>query len=315
QEFLSICLEDIDRLTRIINDLLDISKIEAKKVELKKSVVDMVALTRSVNLFFYPRAAEKGLELETSVSQDCIEAYVDRDKIIQVFNNLVGNAMKFTVQGKIELSVADAGDHLECCVSDTGRGIAGDDLPKVFSKFEQFGRTDGPGEKGTGLGLAIAKGIVEVHGGLLWVESRLNVGTSFKFTLPKYLSADAIREAFERRIMEAKRDSRVFSAVRVRVENFNAISGQFAAPKVYAILVRVVDAVKKIVKGQELVSADGRVRIIADVDRKTCQGVLERLTAVLSSFAINFEKVQVTIQCSFDCRCYPEDADKVLELL
>jgi two-component system, OmpR family, phosphate regulon sensor histidine kinase PhoR len=185
REFLLICLEDIDRLTRIINDLLDISKIEARKIQLKPQMIDIVVLVKNVSMIFQTRFKEKGLELKTVLSGENIPAYADKDKIIQVLTNLVGNSLKFTEKGYIQISVEDKDDFVECSVFDTGRGISEEDLPKVFSKFQQFGRVDGPGERGTGLGLSIAKGIIEMHHGKFWVESRLNEWTKFSFTLPK----------------------------------------------------------------------------------------------------------------------------------
>ncbi len=191
REFLTICLNDIDRLTRIINDLLDISKIEARKLQLKRTSVNISNLVKEVCASFASRAREKGLEIRADLSGDNIEVYADPDKIIQVFTNLVGNSLKFTSRGHIEIAVRDAPEMVECVVSDTGRGIAEEDLPKVFSKFQQFGREIGPGEKGTGLGLSIAKEIVDLHGGKIRVESKLNEWTRFIFVLPKHTEGTA----------------------------------------------------------------------------------------------------------------------------
>ena len=185
REFLPIALSEIDRLGRIIEDLLDISKIESGKVELKKEVIDIVPLVKEVISSSVSEAKNKGLEIRENFPKEPIVVYADKDRIIQVFTNLVGNSIKFTEKGYIEISVVDKQTHVECSVSDTGKGISENDLPKVFSKFQQFGRTAGAGEKGTGLGLSIAKGIVELHDGKIWVESKLNKGTKFTFTLPK----------------------------------------------------------------------------------------------------------------------------------
>ncbi len=99
--------------------------------------------------------------------------------------NLIGNALKFTDKGEIEISIKEMEKEIEISIFDTGRGIAEEDLPRVFRKFEQFGRTHGPGERGTGLGLAICKGIAELHGGRIGGESKINQGTKFFFVLPK----------------------------------------------------------------------------------------------------------------------------------
>jgi signal transduction histidine kinase len=183
-EFLSFCLEDVDRLTRLINDLLDISRLEAKKADLHKEVLEIVGLVKGVHASFISRVAAKGLEIRTNFSKEKIQVYADRDKLVQVFTNLVGNSLKFTEHGFIEISVTEKADVIVCSVRDTGKGISEADVPKTFSKFQQFGRTDDAGEKGTGLGLSISKGIVELHGGKIWVESKLNEGSLFSFILP-----------------------------------------------------------------------------------------------------------------------------------
>ncbi len=185
KDTLSLCLEFIDRLSRIIEDLLDISKLEAGKMKLKRELVDLVGLAQKGVSAFQSRARNKGLEMRLKTSQNSLEVYADRDKIAQVFTNLISNALKFTEKGFIEISVATKESSVECCVSDTGRGIAKEDMPKVFSKFEQFAREIGPGEKGTGLGLVICKGLVEAHQGKIWVESKIGEGTQVFFTLPK----------------------------------------------------------------------------------------------------------------------------------
>jgi signal transduction histidine kinase len=191
-EFLSFCLEDVDRLTRLINDLLDISRLEAKKTEINKEAFDIVGIVKGVHSSFISRVAAKGLELRTNFSKEKIQVYADRDKLIQVFTNLVGNSLKFTERGFIEISVIEKADVIVCSVRDTGKGISEADVPKTFSKFQQFGRTDDAGEKGTGLGLAISKGIVELHGGKIWVESKLNEGSQFSFILPAQIPRLAV---------------------------------------------------------------------------------------------------------------------------
>lgn len=110
----------------------------------------------------------------------------DEDKLTQIFNNLISNALRYTKSGgRIVIKASEENDFIHCSVADTGVGIAKKDIPKLFSKFEQFGRVEGSGYKGTGLGLAIAKGLIEKQGGKIWIESELGKGTTFFFTLEK----------------------------------------------------------------------------------------------------------------------------------
>ncbi len=190
KEFLTIASNNVDRLTRLIVDLLDISKIEAGKMEIKKTSIDIKSLIRKLASSFELKVEQKKLELRVNLPEDEIDIYADEHRITQVFSNLVDNAIKFTKEGCIEVFVREEGNEVECSVADTGAGISRKDIPKLFDKFTQFGRESGPGEKGTGLGLVISRRIVELHGGKMWVESEPGTGSKFYFTLPKSSSQE-----------------------------------------------------------------------------------------------------------------------------
>jgi signal transduction histidine kinase len=185
REFLSMCFEDISRLNRLVDDLLDMSKIEAGRFKLTKQHIDIASLAKMVSALFHPKAQSIGLELRENFCSQAVMAYADKDSVIRVFTNLISNALKFTDKGYIEISVMDKPACVECCISDTGRGISEEDIPRIFGKFEEFGNHEGIKEKGTGLGLSICKRIIELHQGTIWVESTLNKGTKFIFTFPK----------------------------------------------------------------------------------------------------------------------------------
>jgi len=190
KEYVGIIKGNIDRLARLINDLLDISKIEAGKLELRKKFVNIVNLAEDVVLILKPKADEKDISLKTSFQGALPEVYIDPDKIIQVFTNLIGNAIKFTPRnGEIVVELIDKSEEVECRVTDTGVGISPENLEKVFKRFQQFNREAGAGAKGTGLGLAITKELVNTHNGEIWVESQPGKGTKFAFTLPKHTAA------------------------------------------------------------------------------------------------------------------------------
>jgi signal transduction histidine kinase len=187
-ETLRVPLTDIQNsgrhLLRLINDVLDLSKIEAGRMEL--ALVDYVVedIVESVRASLRSLAAEKGLEFVTHVSEDIPIAYGDGKRITQCLMNLAGNALKFTRQGRVEISVALQGDRLLYRVADTGIGIARDQLDQVFTEFRQADATITREFGGTGLGLSISKKFIEMHGGRIWVESELGHGSTFFFTVP-----------------------------------------------------------------------------------------------------------------------------------
>ena len=185
RETLSVTLRNIDRLGRLIEDLLDLSRIEAGKLPLERAEFDIAGLTKEVAQAFLSRVQERGLSLKTRLPNRRVLVCADRDKVAQVFTNLISNALKFTHSGFIEVSIEDGSNAVSCSIADTGPGIDPSQLNRLFQKFEQLVRLQMPGERGTGLGLAICKGIVELHGGKIWAESIPLQGTRFIFTLPK----------------------------------------------------------------------------------------------------------------------------------
>lgn len=186
KDCLVLSKRNIDRLNRLISDLLDISRIEAGKIQLNKQPADAASIVKDVLGLFQASAKEKNIALESLLSEELPLVTIDSDKINQVLTNLVGNALKFTpAQGKIIVKVFRAENFLRVEVKDTGVGIPKQDLEKVFDKFYQVDRNKSfTSVKGTGLGLPISKGIVERHGGKIWAESEAGQGSKFIFTLP-----------------------------------------------------------------------------------------------------------------------------------
>lgn len=184
RQFLRMNLGSIRRLVRLVNDLLDIAKIEAGKVHLKKESFDLVELAREIVEVFRHRIESKGLEVRVIPEDRPVPVFADRDRMHQMLSNLIGNALKFTEKGFIEVSITARENAVECSIADSGCGILAKDLPRMFGKFQQF-KISPSGEKGSGLGLAICKAIVEAHDGKIWVASRPEQGTIFTFILPK----------------------------------------------------------------------------------------------------------------------------------
>ncbi len=175
-----------DSLTNLINNLLDISRIESGRVEMKMERIDLAAMVAEIGDMLAPPIKERGLALVLDLPEGLSPAVGDKNQIERVFINLVGNAMKFTpAGGTITVAAEDAGEHLKVSVSDTGIGISEKDLDKVFDEFYRVDNEVNAKLKGTGLGLSLVKYIVEAHKGKLSVSSAAGKGTSFAFTLPK----------------------------------------------------------------------------------------------------------------------------------
>jgi len=186
-KFLSIAERNLKRLTLMINDLLDLSKFEAHKMELKRQSVILEQIINDSTETLNNWAKTKSITLGKIIPADIPQVNIDPNKIIQVLNNLIGNAIKFTPQGgsiTVGLELAKEGGVIKVIVADTGIGIAKEDLPKVFDKFYQTQERAPTDISGTGIGLAIVKEIVELHGGKVWAESEKGQGAKFIFTLP-----------------------------------------------------------------------------------------------------------------------------------
>lgn len=220
---LSMSVKNIERLRRLIDNLLDLSKMEAGRLDLNREWVSLADLANGVGREFLTPIEKKGLSVKLNLGEKDVSLYADRDKIIQVLTNLVGNAVKFTDAGCIEISVEDQGDKVRMGVFDSGKGISPEDLPRVFARFQQFGQQRNLGEKGTGLGLAICKGIIELHGGRIWVESRLGEGSRFCFDLPKRSAGEVVREFMAEGIKSSMMSGIPFSVLMFRFGGFDAV--------------------------------------------------------------------------------------------
>jgi signal transduction histidine kinase len=170
------------RMNELIQDLMEVSRIESGALALATRPEKVAALLAEAGSMLGPLAQAHGLTLETAVDDGVATVLGDSRRLLQVISNLVGNAIKFTPEGgRIDLRAVAAGGEVRFAVADTGPGIPPEQLPHVFGRFWQANRGD---RRGIGLGLSIARGIVEAHGGRIWVESDLGEGSTFYFTVP-----------------------------------------------------------------------------------------------------------------------------------
>jgi signal transduction histidine kinase len=175
-------------LLRLINDVLDLSKIEAGRMDLDLGEYSAVETVDAVMITVRPLAELKGLTLHACIEGKIGPCYGDGKRMFQVLLNLVGNAVKFTRQGRVEVSAAAENGNVHYTVRDTGIGIPPEHLDSIFDEFGQGGSTVTKEFGGTGLGLAIAKRFVTLHRGRIWAESILKAGSAFHVVVPRQLT-------------------------------------------------------------------------------------------------------------------------------
>jgi signal transduction histidine kinase len=181
-------------LLSLINEILDLSKVEAGRMELEVSTFDLPLAIENARTFVRERATKHGITLDVTIDERLGEFVGDERKIKQVLLNLLSNAVKFTPEGgRIGIHARQADGAVEISVTDTGIGISPDDQTTIFEEFRQVGGDYAHKKEGTGLGLTLAKKFVELHGGRIWVESEVGKGSIFSFTLPISARAEVQR--------------------------------------------------------------------------------------------------------------------------
>jgi signal transduction histidine kinase len=171
----------------LINDVLDLSKIEAGQLILELSGYSIADIAQTVRSTLEPLASDKRLAFKLDLAPELPAGWGDGRRLTQVLINLVGNAIKFTDTGEVVIKAEVYEDSFYLSVRDSGPGISADDQAKLFQEFQQADNTITRKKGGTGLGLAISKRIVEMHGGKIWVESKPGHGATFAFTLPVHV--------------------------------------------------------------------------------------------------------------------------------
>ena len=172
-----------DWMSKLIQDLLDVSTIEVGRLSVERRTEQVGPIVKQALAMVGPQAKQRGVALKASVGNDVPAVHGDAARLIQVLTNLLGNSLKYTERGgSVTVSAVSQGEEVILCVRDTGSGIPAEQLPRIFERY--YTRKRGANKSGSGLGLAIARGIVEAHGGRIWVESEVGQGTAFLLALP-----------------------------------------------------------------------------------------------------------------------------------
>lgn len=238
-KFLNMAKRNSTRLSGIINDLLDISKIEAGKMDFKFEMMKMEPVIDFVKTSLEEMAKEKNLILKTRIADNSVDIYADSRRLEQVLTNLVSNAIKFTPEGgqvEIRTEIVDArdinyverfdselkqlsGKYLMVCVKDNGIGISQENLVKVFDKFAQIESSLSRKVGGSGLGLPIARQLLEAHNGTIWCNSKPDKGSSFYFVLPVADEKNKFLLELKQSLLKAKVNNSTLALVKIQAEN------------------------------------------------------------------------------------------------
>ncbi len=292
QDCLDATLRNCDRLTGLIEDLLDLSRIESGKLKLSRARTELAALLRQCQEDFLQRFESRGQDLVLQIDAGLPAALCDGDRIVQILINLVGNALKFTeTGGRVTIAARRDGDFVRIDVADQGIGIAQEEQSRIFDAFVQVGRTDGPGARGTGLGLTISRSIVMQHGGTISVESEPGRGSRFSFTVPVYHEGTEF-DAFvddRRRIYRAR--NRVATLVLLRLAD--------PASSKMDILERIRSRAEDTLRGRKdemlLVESKGLLACLLESDRAGTLSALGRLRGTLPAIGIRPDDVEFAL--------------------
>lgn len=189
QKYYAVMYSETMQVNRLVDDLMDLMKLENNEVNLAKFPVDVAEVMNKVVFSFRAEAEEKGLAIAVEPAEDLPKIYADRDRVAQILKNFVKNAVKFTEQGEIRMRAVAEESYVKIQVADTGIGISQDDLHRIWERFFKVDRGRSKNNKGTGLGLAIVKELVELHEGKWSVESEPGAGSTFTVWLPTMASS------------------------------------------------------------------------------------------------------------------------------
>ncbi|MGD0551523.1 MAG: chemotaxis protein CheB [Sedimentisphaerales bacterium] len=315
KEILETAMNNLGRLTRIVDALLDMSKIESGKIELHKEDIDIRELIEETVGECRLRAEEKGIHIGFRVPEQPLDLCIDGDKIKQVLMNLISNGLKFTpAGGSIEVECVEEPKEVQLSVSDTGCGIAEQNMPRLFEKFAQFDRKVGPGEKGTGLGLAISKGLVNLHKGRIWAKSQAGKGTVFTFALPRLDSRDIVNELLEQAVRQAVKNNANAGVIVMSVK----AKGQEDEKQVQRMLKEIHGLVEQNLRrgvDKTVMINHGELAVVlADCSKEDLAAIKMRHEQTLMQYLAD-NGLCSQVEPSIKCAVYPQDGHTTEELL
>lgn len=324
KELLGIAKRNIDRLARLINDVLDFQKLASGRMKFDIQPNNINKTIKDVYEMMVSPAKNAGLDLLLELDGSLPKVGFDNDKITQVLTNLVTNAMKFTEKGSITIKTAQRDNEIEVSVSDTGRGIREKDLPRIFDEFEQLSRGGERKTGGTGLGLAISKELIEKHNGTIYVESVYGKGAKFTFTLPIHSSEELFNNYINDGIKKASKNDTKMSLILISIADFDKLTQELSGEKVDSILHNMeallennlprADSSSSPAADTVLKLSGENFAILNSCNKEDILRVKERLEQILNDYLAN-QNMADKIKLLFGFATYPDDADTDEDLI
>ncbi len=311
-----IAARNLDRLTTIINDLLDLSRLESGKMVLNRHRVSLHSVVQELFQGYQTQARAKNIRLIADIPQGMTDVYVDPDLLMQVLNNLMNDALRYT-KTKIVVKAQSEDAYVRVSIEDDGEGIGPEDLPKLFGKFQQINRpSGGAGYKGTGLGLAICREIINQHEGKIWAESDLGQGTRFVFTVQEYQSDldfwPKMTAAFE----EARLNRESLAILAINVENIRDLKKTQTDEAIQDVFKKIQGVLRKdaLRRGDQLFHYSQKefVAIMARTGRQGADVIQQRIHQVLEAISKEWQETAGDVpafQFKLGSSVFPEDGE------
>ena len=315
-------LGEIEELRQLVNDVLDLSKIEAGKVSFRRKIFDISELVKNHAESFRHLLDKKNLSLGLVLPEEPVMVFADQIKIVQVLTNLISNAYKFTHQnGKIVLGVKKQLSEVQISVMDSGIGIDKKNLPLLFKRFVQLAPSVGIKLPGSGLGLAISKSLVELHGGKIWVESEISKGSRFIFALPLLSTEGISKEVVEAGIQEAV-EQKTLMALFLFVLKIQESADEKGRSKnvTEETLLKYLESFLKETFEENAISVFSDkaecVLLMVGAGKKDAEAHEHRLRFSMGAFAARMKKKYgIQLKVNIGLSIYPEEAETVGQLL
>lgn len=304
EENLEIIERNANRLNRLVDNLMDVTRIEAGTFTFRPEIVDLSSLVKDAIASLEPESRNKNVSLIHCEPGNLPEVYVDPNRISQVLYNLIGNAIKFSPEGKkIRVQVSSSsssGDFVDVLVIDQGIGIAAEDHTRIFDRFYQVEKHAHKGTKGVGLGLAISKEIVEMHGGNIWVKSESGKGSEFGFCVPLYQPSEVLHLNIRNAINKARDKNSSLSLAAMRLIYLDQVKTVEEQERRYK---EIVKRVTQLVRTSDIVlplkTQTGILIVLVFVDKQGLELVKDRMGKVLSQTDYSTDKEILRLEVKF----------------